>query len=152
MICSQRLICGSIWRILWLLLTYILWNIIYYSWANTKVWELQIYRWSFNGLEHRGDLWLRDDGINGFMEALRRGQDRIKFMVVRYEESAAFMACAYAKYTKNLMPTSRILDRAMPSALAAQIVFPSRRSMVLVCLWVILWQQCNTSCHSKSLS
>ncbi|MFZ0317367.1 MAG: thiamine pyrophosphate-dependent enzyme, partial [Nitrososphaeraceae archaeon] len=41
-------------------------------------------------------------GINGFMEALRRRQDRIKFILVRHEESAAFMACAYAKYTGKL--------------------------------------------------
>ncbi len=42
------------------------------------------------------------DGINGFMEALRQRQDRIKFFLVRHEESAAFMACAYAKYTGKL--------------------------------------------------
>ncbi len=45
---------------------------------------------------------LPGDGINGFMEALRRRQDRIKFVLVRHEESAAFMACAYAKYTGKL--------------------------------------------------
>ncbi len=45
---------------------------------------------------------LPGDGINGFMEALRRRQDRIKFILVRHEESAAFMACAYAKYTGKL--------------------------------------------------
>lgn len=42
------------------------------------------------------------DGINGFMEALRKRQDKIKFVLVRHEESAAFMACAYAKYTGKL--------------------------------------------------
>ena len=42
------------------------------------------------------------DGINGFIEALRRRQDRIKFVLVRHEESAAFMACAYSKYTGKL--------------------------------------------------
>ena len=42
------------------------------------------------------------DGINGFMEALRKRQDRIKFVLTRHEESAAFMACAYAKYTGKL--------------------------------------------------
>src|SRR6059036_3831755 len=41
-------------------------------------------------------------GINGFIEALRTRQDRIKFILVRHEESAAFMACAYAKYTGKL--------------------------------------------------
>src|ERR1044072_4399724 len=45
---------------------------------------------------------LPGDGINGFIEALRRRQDKIKFVLVRHEESAAFMACAYAKYTKKL--------------------------------------------------
>ena len=45
---------------------------------------------------------LPGDGINGFIEALRRRKDRIKFVLVRHEESAAFMACAYAKYTGKL--------------------------------------------------
>jgi pyruvate dehydrogenase (quinone) len=45
---------------------------------------------------------LPGDGINGVIEALRRRQDTIKFILVRHEESAAFMACAYAKYTGNL--------------------------------------------------
>lgn len=42
------------------------------------------------------------DGINGFIEALRTRQDKIRFIVVKHEESAAFMACAYAKYTGRL--------------------------------------------------
>lgn len=45
---------------------------------------------------------LPGDGINGVIEALRRHQDKIKFILVRHEESAAFMACAYAKYTGKL--------------------------------------------------
>jgi pyruvate dehydrogenase (quinone)/pyruvate oxidase len=45
---------------------------------------------------------LPGDGINGFMEALRTRQDKIRFILVRHEESAAFMACAYAKYTGKL--------------------------------------------------
>jgi len=45
---------------------------------------------------------LPGDGINGIMEALRRRQDEIRFIQVRHEESAAFMACAYAKYTGKL--------------------------------------------------
>jgi pyruvate dehydrogenase (quinone) len=45
---------------------------------------------------------LPGDGINGFMEALRTRQDKIKFILVRHEESAAFMACAYSKYTGKL--------------------------------------------------
>ena len=42
------------------------------------------------------------DGINGIMEALRTRQDKVRFIQVRHEESAAFMACAYAKYTGKL--------------------------------------------------
>jgi pyruvate dehydrogenase (quinone) len=45
---------------------------------------------------------LPGDGINGIMEALRKRQDRIRFIQVRHEESAAFMACGYAKYTGKL--------------------------------------------------
>ena len=35
---------------------------------------------------------LPGDGINGIMEALRKRQDRIRFIQVRHEESAALMA------------------------------------------------------------
>jgi pyruvate dehydrogenase (quinone) len=45
---------------------------------------------------------LPGDGINGIMEALRERQDRIRFIQVRHEETAAFMACAYAKFTGKL--------------------------------------------------
>jgi len=45
---------------------------------------------------------LPGDGINGIMEALRTRQGRIRFIQVRHEESAAFMACAYAKWTGKL--------------------------------------------------
>ena len=45
---------------------------------------------------------LPGDGINGFMEGLRKIQGRIRFIQVRHEEAAAFMACAYAKYTGRL--------------------------------------------------
>ena len=45
---------------------------------------------------------LPGDGINGIMEALRVRQDRVRFIHVRHEEAAAFMACAYAKYTGRL--------------------------------------------------
>jgi pyruvate dehydrogenase (quinone) len=45
---------------------------------------------------------LPGDGINGLMEALRRRQDKIRFVQVRHEEAAAFMACGYAKYTGKL--------------------------------------------------
>ncbi|WP_046869100.1 thiamine pyrophosphate-dependent enzyme [Microvirga massiliensis] len=42
------------------------------------------------------------DGINGIIEALRQKQDRIRFIQVRHEEAAAFMACGYAKWTGKL--------------------------------------------------
>src|SRR5690242_11332571 len=45
---------------------------------------------------------LPGDGIRGIMEALRTRQDKIRFIQVRHEEAAAFMACGYAKYTGKL--------------------------------------------------
>lgn len=45
---------------------------------------------------------LPGDGINALMEALRIRQDRVRFIHVRHEEAAAFMACAHAKYTGRL--------------------------------------------------
>src|SRR3954468_6961324 len=45
---------------------------------------------------------LPGDGVNGIMEALRKRQDKIRFVQVRHEEAAAFMACGYAKYTGKL--------------------------------------------------
>ena len=45
---------------------------------------------------------LPGDGINGIMEALRQRQERVRFIQVRHEESAAFMACGYAKFTGRL--------------------------------------------------
>jgi pyruvate dehydrogenase (quinone)/pyruvate oxidase len=56
-------------------------------------------------LEHWGVevvFGLPGDGINGIMEALRQAQGRIRFVQVRHEEAAAFMACAYAKFTGKL--------------------------------------------------
>ena len=45
---------------------------------------------------------LPGDGINGIMAALRERQDTIRFVQVRHEEAAAFMACAYAKWTGKM--------------------------------------------------
>jgi pyruvate dehydrogenase (quinone) len=45
---------------------------------------------------------LPGDGINGLMESLRKRSDRIRFIQVRHEEAAAFMACGYAKFTGRL--------------------------------------------------
>ncbi|MBD0285675.1 MAG: thiamine pyrophosphate-requiring protein [Flavisolibacter sp.] len=39
------------------------------------------------------------DGINGVVEAISRAKDKMEFIQVRHEESAAFMACAHAKFT-----------------------------------------------------
>ncbi len=45
---------------------------------------------------------LPGDGINGVMEALCKRRDKIRFIHVRHEKSAALMACAYAKRTGKL--------------------------------------------------
>jgi pyruvate dehydrogenase (quinone)/pyruvate oxidase len=47
---------------------------------------------------------LPGDGINGIMEAIRQRQDekKLQFIQVRHEESAALMACGYAKFTGRL--------------------------------------------------
>jgi glyoxylate carboligase len=42
---------------------------------------------------------LPGDGINGVFEALRKHREQIRFIRMRHEEGAAFMACAYAKFT-----------------------------------------------------
>jgi thiamine pyrophosphate-dependent acetolactate synthase large subunit-like protein len=45
---------------------------------------------------------LPGDGINGFMEALRTHQEKIRLIQVRHEEGAAFAACGYAKFSGRL--------------------------------------------------
>jgi pyruvate dehydrogenase (quinone) len=42
------------------------------------------------------------DGINGILGALRRHEDSLRFVQVRHEEMAAFMACAHAKFTGHV--------------------------------------------------
>ena len=42
------------------------------------------------------------DGINGLLGAFRRHQDQLRFIQVRHEEMAAFMACAHAKWTGDV--------------------------------------------------
>jgi pyruvate dehydrogenase (quinone)/pyruvate decarboxylase len=42
------------------------------------------------------------DGINSIIEALRKRQDRIRYIGVRHEEAAAFMASGFAKHTGRL--------------------------------------------------
>src|ERR671934_2178810 len=45
---------------------------------------------------------LPGDGINGLIEALRTRRERVRFVQVRHEEAAAFMATGYAKFTGKL--------------------------------------------------
>src|SRR6059058_3920596 len=56
-----------------------------------------IYDWGIDTI-----FGIPGDGINGVIEALRKRRDKIRFIHVRHEESAAFMACAYAKFTGRL--------------------------------------------------
>lgn len=56
-----------------------------------------LYQWGIDTI-----FGLPGDGINGIMEALRKRKDEIRFVQVRHEEAAAFMACAYAKYTGKI--------------------------------------------------
>lgn len=42
------------------------------------------------------------DGINSIIEALRKRQDRIRYVAVRHEEAAGFMASGWAKHTGGL--------------------------------------------------
>ncbi|MGH9102171.1 MAG: thiamine pyrophosphate-dependent enzyme [Acidimicrobiales bacterium] len=45
---------------------------------------------------------LPGDGINGFMDALRKAQDRLRYIHVRHEEVGAMAAVGYAKFTGRL--------------------------------------------------
>lgn len=45
---------------------------------------------------------LPGDGVNGIFEALRTHEDKIRFIQVRHEESAALAACGYAKFSGRL--------------------------------------------------
>src|SRR6059058_5922676 len=56
-----------------------------------------IYDWGIDTI-----FGIPGDGINGVIEALRKRRDKIRFVHVRHEESAAFMAVAYAKFTGRL--------------------------------------------------
>jgi pyruvate dehydrogenase (quinone)/pyruvate oxidase len=57
---------------------------------------------------------LPGDGINGVMESLRTRQDRIRFVHVRHEETAALAACAYGKFTGR---PAACLSTAAPGAI-----------------------------------
>jgi len=45
---------------------------------------------------------LPGDGINGFMEALRKRHDKLRYVHVRHEEAGAMAAVGYAKFTGKL--------------------------------------------------
>ena len=45
---------------------------------------------------------LPGDGINGLVEAFRKAKDKIRYVHVRHEETAALAACAYAKFSGRL--------------------------------------------------
>jgi len=45
---------------------------------------------------------LPGDGVDGFFEALRTHQDKLRFIQVRHEEAAALAAVGYAKYTGRI--------------------------------------------------
>jgi len=42
------------------------------------------------------------DGVNGIIESLRKYKEKIRFIQVRHEESAAFAACAWSKFTGRI--------------------------------------------------
>ncbi len=61
------------------------------------VWE-RLYAWGV-----RRVFGYPGDGINGILGGLQRfGTDKIEFIQARHEEMAAFMACAYAKFSGQL--------------------------------------------------
>jgi pyruvate dehydrogenase (quinone) len=57
---------------------------------------------------------LPGDGINGVMESLRTRADRIRFVHVRHEETAALAACSYGKFTGR---PAACLSTAAPGAI-----------------------------------
>ena len=46
------------------------------------------------------------DGIGPLIEAISARPDKIRYVGVRHEEAAAFMACGYAKHSGRLVPAS----------------------------------------------
>jgi pyruvate dehydrogenase (quinone) len=57
---------------------------------------------------------LPGDGINGFMEALRKREEEVRFVHVRHEETAALAAVGYAKFSGRL---GVCLSTAAPGAI-----------------------------------
>jgi pyruvate dehydrogenase (quinone) len=52
------------------------------------------------------------DGINGIIEAMRQKQDQLRFIQVRHEEAAVFVACGYASSPAGSAAASRPPGRA----------------------------------------
>ena len=66
-------------------------NVADFFWSRLHEWGVR-YVFGYPG-----------DGINGLLGGLQRlGDDKIRFIQVRHEEMAAFMASAYAKFTGKL--------------------------------------------------
>jgi hypothetical protein len=65
------------------------------------------------------------DGVNSIIEALRKRQDRIRYVAVRHEEAAAFMASGFD------LDWHAGLDGARPLsyAIAAKLAYPDRASV-----------------------
>src|SRR5688500_17021837 len=74
---------------------------------------------------------LPGDGINGIMEALRKRQAEIRFIQVRHEESAAFMACGYAKFTGKLGVCLATSDRKSTRLNSSHLVISYLSSLSL---------------------
>jgi thiamine pyrophosphate-dependent acetolactate synthase large subunit-like protein len=75
------------------------------------------------------------DGINPLIEALRKRQDKIRFIAVRHEEAAAFMASGYQlRQHQSLTGTGMLATMApgMPYANAAKLAYPDRQSVAVV--------------------
>ena len=55
------------------------------------------------------------DGINGVFEALRQRQDKIRFVQVRHEESAAFAACVFQLATISRCARATVATQTFPA-------------------------------------
>ena len=80
---------------------------------------------------------LPGDGINGIMESLRTHQDKVRFIHVRHEEAAAFVACGYAKFTGRWVSAWR---RPGPAASISSTVCTTPSSTVSRCWRSPVWR------------
>src|SRR5689334_18077961 len=72
-------------------------------------WDIQMSKTVGDFLVERLHAWgvrrifgYPGDGVNGVLGSLQRAKGKIEFVQVRHEEMAAFMACAYAKFTGEM--------------------------------------------------